>query len=90
MNLNMKKYSFKENVSEAQLENHPELKDFMKLQDKDFEYRLVGITIHQGGGQGGHYWSLIHTKRGKDEPDYTTNFDQWMKGNEQNWHKFDD
>jgi ubiquitin carboxyl-terminal hydrolase 34 len=29
-----------------------------------FEYKLVGIIMHSGSAQAGHYWSYINTKRG--------------------------
>ena len=67
-----------------------ELQGYMEMTDEDYEYRLVGINIHRGSGQGGHYWSLIHTKRGEQEPDPSTNLSEWENGISSDWRKFDD
>ena len=32
-----------------------------------FEYKLVGINVHSGTANAGHYWSYINTNRGIDE-----------------------
>lgn len=29
-----------------------------------FEYKLVGVTVHSGSANAGHYWSYINTQRG--------------------------
>lgn len=39
---------------------------------------------------GGHYWSIINTNRGKDEPDAQVSAADWLASNEANWKKFDD
>jgi ubiquitin carboxyl-terminal hydrolase 9/24 len=46
-----------------------------KLPDEDYEYRLVGVLVHAGVAQGGHYYSFI-----KDR----------FPGSEGKWHRFDD
>jgi ubiquitin C-terminal hydrolase len=28
-----------------------------------WEYKLVGINVHSGSANGGHYWSYINTER---------------------------
>ena len=37
-----------------------------ELQDEDFEYKLVGVVIHKGTSEWGHYVSLIDANRGTD------------------------
>jgi ubiquitin C-terminal hydrolase len=38
-------------------------------EDDCWEYKLVGVTVHSGTANAGHYWSLINTRRGHAEPD---------------------
>jgi ubiquitin C-terminal hydrolase len=38
-----------------------------ELKDEDFEYKLVGVVIHKGTAEWGHYVSLIDANRGKDD-----------------------
>lgn len=64
------------------------LEHLFNLDDQEYEYRLVGVNIHRGVASSGHYWSLIHTQRGENEPD--KNSDQWLDSLKQNWLKFDD
>lgn len=33
------------------------------LSDDDFEYKLVGVVIHRGNANFGHYTSLINVNR---------------------------
>ena len=53
-----------------------------------FEYKLVGVNVHSGSANAGHYWSYINTKRGCDEPDESdpkwqqTETDPWMEYND--------
>ena len=37
--------------------------------DDCFEYKLVGVNVHSGSANAGHYWSYINTNRGSDEGD---------------------
>lgn len=41
----------------------------MGITDEEYTYRLVGVTIHIGTAEQGHYFSLINCKRGNEEPD---------------------
>ena len=34
------------------------------IQDDCFEYKLVGVNVHSGTANAGHYWSYINTHRG--------------------------
>ena len=36
-----------------------------------YEYKLVGVNVHSGSANGGHYWSYINTTRGLEEKDPT-------------------
>ena len=50
-----------------------------KLPDEDFEYRLVGVLVHAGVAQGGHYYSFIK--------DRTSN--KWYKFDDEDVTPFD-
>ena len=69
----------------------------MKPEDEDnqwpeeencFEYKLVGVNVHSGSANAGHYWSYINTKRGVAEPD--ENDPDWAKTENDPWMKFND
>jgi len=47
-----------------------------QVDDDDYEYRLVGVLVHAGVAQGGHYYSFIKD-RGEEELS-------------DKWHRFDD
>jgi ubiquitin carboxyl-terminal hydrolase 34 len=59
----------------------------MNYEDEDYVYRLTGVCIHRGRANSGHYWSLIHMKRGSEEPDSTK--DEWSDLS-QFWKEFND
>lgn len=66
--LDLKDYTFGENMkkqgkTEDDFEDE-KIKQLMNYADDDFTYRLVGVNIHRGTGEHGHYWSLINTQRG--------------------------
>ena len=73
-----KKVSKKEEESEFQ---HPKEEDC-------FEYKLVGVNVHQGSATSGHYWSYINTNRGggveeENDPNWLqTENDPWMEFND--------
>lgn len=49
--------------------------------DKDYyEYKLVGIVVHVGTADFGHYYSFINTNRTKEG----------IQNNEDNWLEFND
>jgi ubiquitin carboxyl-terminal hydrolase 34 len=85
--LSLKDFSFRE-VMKA--ENRPndimysdEMKHLMNISDEEYTYKLVGVNIHIGTAEYGHYYSLINTKRGSEEVDESkvewtqTEKDQW-------------
>lgn len=57
-------------------------------EEECFEYKLVGVNVHSGGANAGHYWSFINTRRGADEPD--ENDPNWNKTEQEPWMKFND
>jgi hypothetical protein len=38
----------------------------MEVEDEAYLYRLVGVNIHVGTADHGHYYSIINTKRGTE------------------------
>jgi hypothetical protein len=60
----------------------------MDISDDEYIYKLVGVTIHRGTAEHGHYYSLINTKRGKDEEDEFK--PDWSKTEKDPWKVFDD
>lgn len=57
-------------------------------EEECFEYKLVGVEVHSGSANAGHYWSLINTRRGVDEPDEDD--PNWNKTEQDPWMKFND
>jgi hypothetical protein len=51
----------------------------------DFDYKLVGVVVHMGTADAGHYISYINTERNidGDSPD-------WGDTHKQNWFEFND
>jgi len=53
-----------------------------------FEYKLVGVTVHSGSANAGHYWSYINTQKdkeaeGADTKDFAENdAERWMEFND--------
>ena len=87
--LNLEDYSYKNYVKNDSPEDQEEsLKWLTEIADDDYIYRLVGVNIHVGTADHGHYYSLINTKRGEEEPD--PNSLEWSKVERDNWMKFDD
>ena len=88
--LDMKEFSYKHNMQGAEEIAHPEL---MEMEDDDYVYRLAGVNIHTGTASGGHYYSLINTKRGSLEPEATKSeelYEEWTKTKDDPWKTFND
>ena len=62
----------------------------MNIDSDEYIYRLVGINIHRGTGQHGHYWSLINTHRGLLEKDPEKNEKEWLAVDKCVWKEFND
>jgi ubiquitin C-terminal hydrolase len=45
------------------------LKELLQFDDDSFIYKLVGVNIHVGTADHGHYYSIINTNRGIAEAD---------------------
>mmetsp|Transcript_39087 Transcript_39087/g.59595 ORF Transcript_39087/g.59595 Transcript_39087/m.59595 type:complete len:143 (-) Transcript_39087:1838-2266(-) len=86
--LNLKDYSYKETFKDTE-EHAEEVAHLNEIEDDDYIYRLVGVNIHVGTADHGHYYSLINTERGQDEKDPYSDED-WAKVEKQPWKKFDD
>ena len=57
------------------------------LKDEDFEYKLVGVVIHMGVADAGHYLSYINVER---QSDAQNNIKEWNKTDTQTWLEFND
>lgn len=68
--LNLKNFIHEDQIKQNQ-EN--DLND-----DKIYEYKLVGVVVHRGNANFGHYTSLINVNRNDpNRPDKTE--DEWME-----------
>ena len=56
--------------------------------DDCFEYKLVGVNVHSGTANAGHYWSYINTNRGVDEAEGGD--PMWVKTEKDPWMEFND
>ena len=60
------------------------------MEDSDptqFEYKLVGVVIHMGTADAGHYISYVNIDRSRDS---SVNTEEWMKTENQQWLEFND
>ena len=77
-------------------EEEPEKKEDEKVDEENkwpepedcFEYKLVGVTVHSGSADSGHYWAYINVKRGLEEPD--ENDPEWAATENEPWMEFND
>jgi len=93
--LDLNKNSFKETMkkegkTKEDFSDNKELQDLFDIEDDSYIYRLVGVNIHTGTADHGHYYSLINTKRGSDEPDPVEKEDAWLGTHKDTWRKYDD
>lgn len=55
-----------------------------------YEYKLVGINVHSGSANAGHYWSYINTNRA-DYAEQNISADDWKESTERDrWMEFND
>jgi len=52
-----------------------------------FEYKLVGVVIHMGTADAGHYISYVNIERNSDS---SVNTEQWLQTEKQQWLEFND
>jgi len=62
------------------------MKEVLENENECFEYKLVGINIHSGTAEAGHYWSLINTDRFIIDE----NSEEWPLTENQKWMEFND
>ena len=67
-----------------------EIEKIMNIDDDDYVYRLVGVNIHVGTADHGHYYSIINTKRGVKEEDPYKHEEIWKKVETDTWKVYDD
>lgn len=65
--LDLKDYSYKTLIQEEGEGAGVEYPELLNIDDDDYVYRLVGMNIHTGTADAGHYYSLIDIKRGQAE-----------------------
>ena len=76
------------NMTEEEIEKKREAEEEAREPERDdcYEYKLVGVNVHSGTANAGHYWSYINTNRGLDEdkdPNWMhTEADPWMEFND--------
>ena len=54
--------------------------------DENFEYKLVGVVVHMGTADAGHYISYININRGVKSEDNPS----WLKTDTDKWLEFND
>lgn len=76
-------------MTEEELEKKREKEEETRepIKEDCFEYKLVGVNVHSGTANMGHYWSYINTNRGTDEKEGDTN---WIKTENDPWMEFND
>ena len=72
----------KEKEKEAGAEEGEEEED-----DTQFEFKLVGVVIHVGTAEAGHYYSYINTKRGQKNDEQSADY---MLTEKEKWLEFND
>ena len=87
--LDLKQFSFKE-IMKDQEATEEEIQSIMNIDDDDYVYRLVGVNIHVGTADHGHYYSIINTKRGEKEEDPYKHGNIWESVELDQWKVFDD
>lgn len=83
--LNMENYTINK-IAEKYGINDPDLHNYKDNENKNFEYRLVGVIIHQGVAEAGHYYSLICTDSGLENKEH----EMWRTTEHMKWTEFND
>ena len=76
-------------MTEEELQAKREAEEEVREPDQDdcYEYKLVGVNVHSGTANAGHYWSYINTNRGTDEEE---NDPTWIQTENDPWMEFND
>jgi len=89
--LDMENYTINK-IAEKYGINDPDLYKYAENENKSFDYRLVGVIIHQGVAEAGHYYSLICTDSGLENKEdgfwNTTENMKWTEFNDTNIKDF--
>jgi hypothetical protein len=56
------------------------------LEDADLEYKLVGVVLHMGTADAGHYLSYININRGEKDEETP----EWLLTEKEKWLEFND
>ena len=90
--LDLRPYSYKGVAESEQFaeSTDEELKRLRELEDESFIYKLVGVTIHVGAADHGHYYAIINSARGDQEVDPVEKPAEWNAAEADKWFKFDD
>ena len=86
-----------EHTVEKEEKLNEEIKDVKqnkhKIKENDYyQYKLVGVVVHNGNAEAGHYYSFINVSRGDNEKE-ASNFlqsekDRWVEFNDSNISEF--
>ena len=76
-----------EQKEEVPVEIEEPLGPYQKHPKEYYEYRLVGIVVHTGTAESGHYYSYINTNRG--DPSKRKEKDKWLEFNDSHIRDFD-
>ena len=57
------------------------------MASEEFDYKLVGVVIHMGVADAGHYISYINIER---DGDSSEGRQQWLETDKQTWLEFND
>lgn len=74
-------------TEETKPEESEPIQEEIETRDEDFEYKLVGVVVHMGQANAGHYISYINIER---ERDSSIDPNEWMKTENQTWLEFND
>lgn len=75
-----------DDVSSDEENEEMDIGESMEQPDEDFQYKLVGVVVHMGTAQAGHYISYINIERGhKDEEN-----PEWLNTEKEKWLEFND
>ncbi len=83
-----RKNSQDEEIEETADAAQEEDKNTWPPEEDCWEYKLVGVVMHSGTANSGHYWSYINTRRGHAEPD--SDDPNWAKTENDPWMEFND
>lgn len=60
----------------------------MEVEDDEYIFKLVGVVIHEGTAEHGHYYSFININRSNDKNDESS--PEWLLTEKNFWRQFED